>query len=802
MKTAFLFISLCLLLSHLTLAQEVPYQRPPQEIEELVLAETSPATSFSETNAWMIRLKRNPFYTVEELAQPELKLGGERINPRSFSMSRQRGYSSAEFVQVAGTKRFPVTGLPENSIIAGYKWYLQADNILLFVKEQNGVYLYQASVVQPHARKLSHRKVNGTQGYDISWINDTDFLFLAVPSNIGNPPVKNDVPTGPVVQENKGKKSATRTYQDLLKDRYDEELFDYYFTAQLIKMQADNETEVGNPAIYTSLTLSPDRQYLLTETLRKPYSYIVPMYLFPSEIAITDLNGNLVKVLQQTPLYIPEIGYDTTSPYPRWHAWRSDKPATVYWVEAQDEGNPKKKKVEYSDIVYQLSAPFSGENQTVARTRLRFGGISWGNDDLALITEMTAATRRRKTYTFKPGKSDDPVLLFDLSLNDQYNNPGQPYTKKNAYGRRVLYTRNNNTELLMLAQGASPEGDMPYISLYNIPKKQNKILWRCAAPYYEQVVRVIDPDKLTFITSRQSTDQPVNFFIRDIKKKKVSPITSYPNPYPSMEGVSKELIRYTRADGIQLTATVYLPKDYDKDKDGSLPVLMWAYPREYKSAADAAQVRGSKYTFTTIGYGSPVFWVTRGYCVMNNVEMPIVGDKDTEPNDTFVEQVIMNAEAAVKAIADKGVGDPNRVAVGGHSYGAFMTANLLSHTKLFKAGIARSGAYNRTLTPFGFQAERRTYWQAPDIYNTMSPFMYADKLHGAILLIHGEADNNSGTFPLQSERYYNALKGHGATVRYVELPLESHGYSAKENILHMLYETDAWLEKYVKNANQ
>jgi dipeptidyl aminopeptidase/acylaminoacyl peptidase len=265
-----------------------------------------------------------------------------------------------------------------------------------------------------------------------------------------------------------------------------------------------------------------------------------------------------------------------------------------------------------------------------------------------------------------------------------------------------------------------------------------------------------------------------------------------------MKGVSKEQIRYKREDGVDLTATVYLPAGYSKEKDGRLPVIMWAYPREYKSASDAAQVRGSKYTFTSISYGSPIFWVKKGYCVMDNVEMPIVGGNGVEPNDNFTEQLVMNAEAAAKVIHEMGVGDTSRLAVGGHSYGAFMTANLLVHTNLFKAGIARSGAYNRTLTPFGFQAETRTYWQAPEVYNAMSPFMYADKLNGALLLIHGELDNNSGTFPIQSERFFQALKGHGATVRYVVLPLESHGYSAKENILHMLYETDSWLEKYVK----
>jgi dipeptidyl aminopeptidase/acylaminoacyl peptidase len=368
---------------------------------------------------------------------------------------------------------------------------------------------------------------------------------------------------------------------------------------------------------------------------------------------------------------------------------------------------------------------------------------------------------------------------------------------RNEYDRSIIYKAKN--DILMLAQGASPDGDMPYISRYNLKTGKNDVLWRCQAPYYEQIVDVADPVKLQLITSRQSTTEPVNYYLRDVKSKKIQALTAFPNPYPSLEGMAVQQMRYKRADGLDLTATLYTPPGYNKDKDGRLPVLMWAYPREYVSANDAAQVRGSKYTFPSINYGSPIYWVTRGFAVMNNTEMPIVGGQGVEPNDNFIQQLTMNAEAAAKAIYDLGIGDTTRLAVGGHSYGAFMTANLMTHTKLFKAGIARSGAYNRTLTPFGFQAETRTYWEAPQVYYNMSPFNYADNLSGALLLVHGMADNNSGTFPIQSERFFAALKGHGATTRLVMLPHESHGYAARESLLHLLFETDSWLMKYVKN---
>jgi dipeptidyl aminopeptidase/acylaminoacyl peptidase len=343
---------------------------------------------------------------------------------------------------------------------------------------------------------------------------------------------------------------------------------------------------------------------------------------------------------------------------------------------------------------------------------------------------------------------------------------------------------------------------MPFVQSYNLKTRKGAVLWRCQAPYYEQVIDALDPEKLILLTSRESATDVPNYYIRDLRKRSApgTPITDFTSPYKAMEGVSKQKISYKRADGVALTGNLYLPKGYDAKKDGPLPVFIWAYPREYKSAADAAQVRGSRYTFTRVGYGGPLFWVTQGYAILDNAEMPIVGEGNKEPNDNFIPQLYLNAHAAIQELAKMGVGDSNRVAVGGHSYGAFMTANLLAHTKLFKAGIARSGAYNRTLTPFGFQAEERTYWQAPEVYYNMSPFSFADKIKTPLLLIHGEMDNNSGTFPIQSERLYNAVKGHGGTVRFVQLPFESHGYAARENLLHMLWEQTQWLNTYVRDA--
>jgi dipeptidyl aminopeptidase/acylaminoacyl peptidase len=560
-----------------------------------------------------------------------------------------------------------------------------------------------------------------------------------------------------------------------------------------------SRTAVGKPAMIKSMLLSPDKNYLLVESIQKPFSYLVPADRFPYTVEIWNSQGALLKTLAQLPLdEVRPTGFDATVSGIRNVNWRADAPATLYWAEAQDKGDPKIKVAE-RDIVFTLMAPFTGEKQKLVGTTLRFGGISWSDDSFALLSERWSASRTEKVSVFQPGApSQAPRTIIERSSDDLYNDPGSPVLVDNAYGRKVLQRIGNL--VFMTSEGGSPEGSMPFLSTFNTSTKEQKILWRSQAPFYERVTKVLDKEGSQLITLKESTDMSPNYWLVNTKKR-VAPkqLTAFADPYPTLKGIKKQLITYPRKDGLNLSAVLYTPKGYDPARDGRLPVLMWAYPREYKSAADAAQVRGSKYTFTRLSWGSPLYWVTRGYAVMDQTEMPIVGEGELEPNDFFIEQLVANAEAAINKVVEMGVGDRSRIAVGGHSYGAFMTANLLSHTQLFAAGIARSGAYNRTLTPFGFQYEQRSYWEAPEVYFNMSPFSFADQVKTPILLIHGEADNNSGTFPIQSERYYNALKGHGATTRLVLLPHESHGYAAKESILHTLWEMDSWLEKYVKN---
>ncbi len=479
-------------------------------------------------------------------------------------------------------------------------------------------------------------------------------------------------------------------------------------------------------------------------------------------------------------------------------SWRDDKPSTLTWTEALDDGNPEK-DVEFRDQLFEIEAPFDGTPVALMKMKNRFGGLVWGNDEVAIVIDYWWNDRSLRTYLMNPSDpSKEPVLINERNYQDRYNDPGDLVTRKNKFGLKVIELDGDN--IYLLGDGYSAEGIRPFVDRMNLVTLEKERLWQAdGLSTLENVSKAINIKKGLLLTSIESKTMFPNYYLRNIKNETVKQITFIENTFKSIQDVKKEVIKYKRNDGVELSAVLYLPADYNMKSKNKLPMLMWAYPQEFKDKSSAGQITSSPNEFTYPWYGSPIFWITRGYVVLDDAAFPIVGEGDVEPNDSFIPQLVANAQAAIDAVDELGYIDRNRVAVGGHSYGAFMTANLLSHSNLFAAGIARSGAYNRTMTPFGFQAEERNYWEAPEIYYQMSPFMHADSMQTPLLLIHGVADNNSGTYPMQSERYFNALKGLGATVRLVMLPNESHGYAARESILHMLWEQDRWLEKYLKN---
>lgn len=794
-----------MLLSGTTLAQEnTPYQTPAPELASLVTAAPTPSVSVDGKGEWLIILERAAHPTIAELSQPELRLAGIRINPANNGPARPLYVREIRFKNLQTEQEHSLSGIPAEANISHISWAPDYSKIAFTVSTDDGIYLYVAETATGLAKQVIQESLNATMGTPYHWLSDSQTLLARiVPLNRGAAPQPNRVPTGPVIQENLGKKSIAPTFQDLLKNREDEALFDYYFTSQLVKVSLGGEVEkIGKPGIIATSQPSPDARYILFQTIDRPYSYLVPASLFPLKTEILTLAGEPVKTLFERPLVenVP-WGRDAVPPGSRYFGWRSDAPASVYWVETRDDGDAKK-EAPIRDQVFLLNAPFEQEPKLIFSAKLRFGRITWGNDQIALVNERWWDSRKTITHIINPSQPGTSKVLFDLSSEDRYNDPGTPQLKRNQFGAYVLNLTPKN-EVFLFGQGASPEGDRPFVDQLNLNTQKTERIWRSEAPVYEVPVALLDISKPSVLTTRETPDEVPNFYVRQLKPgKRENPlrqVTAFPHPLPHLKGIQKQVLRYKREDGVELTANLYLPVGYKKE-NGPLPTLLWAYPREYKDREAAGQMQGSPYQFNRISYWGAAAFVTRGYAILDNAAMPIVGEGDAEPNDTYVKQLVASAKAAIDEGVRLGVVDPNRVGVGGHSYGAFMTANLLTHSDLFKAGIARSGAYNRTLTPFGFQNEQRTYWQAPEVYNTMSPFMNADKVKTPILLIHGEADNNTGTFPMQSERYYTALKSMGATVRLVVLPHESHGYTAQESLLHMLWEMDRWLETYVKGA--
>ena len=784
------------------------YQKPPQAIVDLVDTRPTPNVEVSPRDSagtqWLLIESYSGLPTVADLAQPELRLAGLRFNPRTNGPSRGRYITSLRLQALPNGEAKPVSGLPADPKIRFTAWSPDASHVSFVNASDNptdaGLSLWIVEVASLQAHRVPGIALNGIFGRPCEWSSDHASLVCKVVSpGRGAAPKRSEIPTGPVIQENLGRITPGATYQDLLKNPEDEKIFDYYATSQVEVVRLDGTTKViGEPAIVQSASPSPDGHYVLVDERHHPYTYLLPYPMFPERVLAINLATGTTKQLADKPLEdtIPNI-HDAVEAGPREFDWRSDAPATISWVEAGDGGDPRK-EVPIRDTVFLLDAPFDASPRKLADLPVRFAGLAWGNSHLAVIEEERWKDRKRIILAVAPAAPAAPVKLFEGSFEDRYHDPGQPFETLNASAKYVLQTTSDSQGIYFHSEGASPEGDRPFVSVMSTTNGETKHLWQSADRFFESPVSVLDAATPTILLRRESPELPPNYYRKGLSNDEFKQITFFPSPYGNSPLPKKQVLKYKRADGVDLSANLYLPPGYNSS-DGPLPTLMEAYPTEYKTKSAAGQISGSPYEFPLLYWGSPVPLVTQGYAVLENATIPIIGEGQAEPNDTYVEQLVASAQAAIDEGARLGVVDRHRVAVMGHSYGAFMTANLLAHSDLFKAGIARSGAYNRTLTPFGFQNEERTYWQAPEVYYKMSPFSYADKIKTPILLIHGEADNNSGTFPLQSERLFSAIKGQGGTVRFVLLPLEAHGYAGRESVLHMFWEMDNWMNTYVKN---
>ena len=781
---------------------DLTYQKPSSEILALAEAPLPPLVRMNTAGTKAILLHRNVYKSISELSEKEMRLAGLRINPVTNISSRQRYYFSFSLKDIKKNKTYPIKGLPDNAQLANFSWSHKEALMVFTNTTKTGVELWLLDIAKKSVKKLTDAIINANIGSPFLWQKDDNSLIVKFLPKDKQALIdtQSSIPSGPTISENEGQKAQNRTYQDLLKNKEDEFNFDQLTHSELYQVALNGEKKLWKEkAIYKSIYLSPDGKYFLISTIERPYSYLVPYSRFPFKTIIYDNDGQLVKTILKVPLIedLPK-GFMAVRTGMRNVFWRSDKPAALYWTEALDGGDPAE-EVDFRDTVYTLNAPFTGKKKRILQTKNRFGYIDWGTDEIAIAHDRWWNTRNRKTYLFNPSDAkQQPVLLADINFQDIYNDPGVFVRKENDLGRNTLAI--NKNFVYLIGAGYSENGVKPFVDRFDLETLTTKRLYQADdLRQRERIISAMDVKKGIYLTRLESKSEYPNYYFRNVLTGETTPITDFKNPFAAMQNVYKKVIKYNRPDGVELSAELYLPTNYDRQKKEKLPLLMWAYPREFKDKNSASQVTASENDFTYPFYGSPLYWVMKGYAVLDDVAFPIVGEASEEPNDFFIKQLVANAKAAIDAVDELGYIDRERVAIGGHSYGAFMTANLLTHSNLFAAGIARSGAYNRTLTPFGFQSEERTYWEAPDVYYKMSPFMHADKMKTPMLIIHGEEDNNSGTYPMQSKRYFNALKGLGATVRLVMLPKESHSYAAKESILHIIWEQDQWLEKYVKN---
>jgi dipeptidyl aminopeptidase/acylaminoacyl peptidase len=800
----FLFILSSTLLSYSFVAQEnLDYQKPPKEILDLVDYERAPSVIMDSKKENMVFLYRDSYKTLDDLNQEEMKLAGLRINPVTNISSTVTYLNNIKTRKLNATVEVQVTGLPEKPRISNLSWSPNEQFIAFTHTTASQVELWVLDLATNSCKKISKLVLNANLGAPITWFKDSKSLLVRTipadkPALINT---KNTLPSGPVVSVSDGSKAQNRTYQDLLKNPIDEKNFEALASSELHKVSLDGKSEKWMAkGMYMGESFSPDGNYILITMIERPFSYMVTYDRFPNREVVFDAQAKKIAEVNFTPLTeVMPKGFMAVYDGKRNFSWRSDEPATLYYMQALDKGDPEV-IVDYRDEVFTWKAPFTQQASSLIKLKQRASGIEWGDATHAVATDYWWNTRNAKSYFFDPSVGNGSMkVLFDRNYDDKYADPGRMQTTRNQYGEDVLVLKGDLVYLF--GEGFTAEGQFPFIHQMNLKTGALVKLYRSAyTDKVESLSSFIDVKKGTVLVRIESATQYPNYFVRTISKAKAAPvqITNFKNPFTPMEKVYKEVIKYKRSDGLELTGTLYLPAGYDRKKKEKLPMIMWAYPKEYKDKNSAGQTTTNPNQFTFPSYGSPIYWVTRGYVVLDNAAFPIVGEGDTQPNDSFIQQLVDNAKAAIDAVDALGYIDRTKVAVGGHSYGAFMTANLLTHSNLFACGVARSGAYNRTLTPFGFQSEERNYWEAQDVYNEMSPFMTADKMNFPLLLVHGEADNNPGTFTLQSERYFNALKGMGKPTRLVILPKESHGYVAKENILHLLWEQDRWFEMYLK----
>jgi dipeptidyl aminopeptidase/acylaminoacyl peptidase len=793
------------------------YDKPPQNILDVLHAPSFPVPYVSPTRESMVLVSWIEYPSMARVAEPFLKLAGVRVEPKT----RRRHDTPGGYGITACAQNFDLTilktqavvsvALPKGGCAEAPSWSADGKRFAFRNTSESAVELWVGDGLTGAVGQLGKAALNPMLGSTLQWMPDQKTLLVKlVPEGVGAAPEAPVIPNGPSIQETKGEKGESSTYEtrDVLKSTHDEALFDYYATAQLALVDSASGaiTPIGKPGIYTDVEVAPGGEHLLVEVLRKPYSYAVTYERFAHDVQVWDRAGNVARTAASLPVAdrVPVHGVRTG---PRDFEWRATEPATLIWAEALDGGDWKV-KVPARDKVMMHKAPFVGAATEVMRTEQRFDGIRWGeNASLAIVREDDSNRHWTRAFTLNvDDRSAKPKLLWDFSSDEHYKHPGSPIYRQLANGAWVM--RQEKDAIYLRGDGASPDGDRPFLDRLDLKTQTSERLFRADKVSYESFQAFTDDTSRTFLTWHQSPTEAPNAFLRTLGPAIANApageasygstsraVTNMPDPTPVVRAIKKRLVKYKRKDGVDLSFTLYTPPGYQEGT--RVPAVLYAYPLDYADASKAGQTTGSEQTFTRLRQYKLL--LLAGYAIIDSAAFPIVGDPK-KAYDTYLEQLIADAQAAVDEAVKTGVVDPERIGITGHSHGALMTANLITHTELFRAGVATSGSYNKTLTPFGFQNERRSVWDAQGAYLKASPFFFANKVKLPLLIIHGDDDANPGTTPLQATKLFEAIRGNGGIARLVMLPHEPHWYAAMESNEQLVSEMVRWFDKHVKAA--
>jgi dipeptidyl aminopeptidase/acylaminoacyl peptidase len=795
------------------------YDRPPKELLDVMLAPSPPAPNVSPTGEHILLVSWEDYPPMSRVGTPFLRLAGVRVEPRNRAKhDTPGGYGirpcarELRIVKVAGGGETRVS-VPKGACPGAPIWSADGARFAFQNVLTDTVELWVGDARTGEARAVSGVRLNPMLESAVQWLADQKHLLVKlVPRDQGPPPRAPRVPPGPRIQETAGEKGESSTYEtrDTLSSKYDEALFDYYGASQLavVDVQSGEVKSVGKPGLYADVSAAPSGDHVLVRTVKRPYSYVTTHDRFAHDVEVWGLSSGDTKVLASLPLAdrVPVHGVPTG---PRNFSWRSSEPSTLVWAEALDGGDWKA-KVPARDKVMMQKSPFTRPAVEITRTEQRFNRFTWSaSPGVAFLDEYDHNRHWKRVFQIDiDDAKSKPALLWDLSTEEKYRDPGHLDMHMLPNGAWVV--SQDGDSVYLAGVGSSPEGDRPFLDRFDLKTRKTERLFRSDRKDFERFLDFGGKQGggLTLITWHQSPTEPPNAFLRTLDRPVQGPaegepaftssrtaITHMADPAPRVRAIQKRLVTYKRKDGTALSFTLYTPPDY---KEGTrVPTILYAYPRDYADAKKAAQVSGSERTFTRLRHYKLL--LLAGYAIIDNASFPIVGDP-RKAYDTYLEQLVDNAKAAVDKAVELGVADPDRIGVTGHSHGALMTANLLAHTDLFRAGVATSGSYNKTLTPFGFQNERRSVWEAQGVYLKASPFFFADKLKLPLLIMHGDDDANPGTTPLQARKLFEAIRGNGGTARLVMLPGEPHWYTALESNEQYLSEMVRWFDRHVKNA--